>query len=335
MTAWREKYLSSPKIALISLLALEGFALMLFYFAVQSIRATLASGSHAWVDMQEILFLIGSTVLFLFALCLGVFLFIRTFQDLHLSQVREEFMNAISHDLKTPLTLVQLYGETLLYQEDLSEEDRKTYSRIIVRQSKKLTHLIEQVLDLSRIERAHKRYCFQEGDLAPVVAETVEDYVEHLHQQGFSVETKLTHQVPHVRFDRKAVSQAVMNLLDNARKYSSDRKSIAVRLFSDEDQVIFEVVDHGIGIPKELQKEVFQPFFRIYPSNGHPLRRGHGLGLFLVRHIMHAHGGKIEVNSDGERGSRFRLVFPVAGRSAASPFSLMSPQNALRSWGGS
>ena len=108
MTAWREKYLSSPKIALISLLALEGFTLMLFYFAVQSIRGTLASGSHAWVDMQEILFLIGSTVLFLFALCLGVFLFIRTFQDLHLSQVREEFMNAISHDLKTPLTLVQL-----------------------------------------------------------------------------------------------------------------------------------------------------------------------------------------------------------------------------------
>jgi len=264
-----------------------------------------------------------------------VFLFVRTVQDLHLSQVREDFMNAISHDLKTPLTLVQLYGETLLYQGDLSEEDRKTYSRIVVRQSKRLTHLIEQVLDLSRIERAHKRYCFQEGDLAPVVTETVEDYVEHLHQQGFSVDTKLTHQVPHVRFDRKAVSQAVMNLLDNARKYSSDRKSIAVRLWSEEDQVIFEVEDHGIGIPKELQKEVFQPFFRVYPSNGHPMRRGHGLGLFLVWHIMHAHGGKIEVISDGERGSRFRLVFPVAGRSGVSPFSFMSLQNALRSWGGS
>ncbi len=330
MTAWREKYLSSPIITLISLLALEGLILMLFYFAVQSIRDTIVSGSHAWVDVQDIVFLIGSSVLFLFALYLGVFLFVRTFQDLRLSQVREDFMNAVSHDLKTPLTLVQLYGETLLYQEDLSEEDRKTYSRIIVRQSKRLTHLIEQVLDLSRIERAHKRYCFQEGDLAPVVTETVEDYVEHLHQQGFSVETKLTHQVPHVRFDRKAVSQAVMNLLDNARKYSGDRKSIAVRLWSEEDQVIFEVEDHGIGIPKELQKEVFQPFFRVYPSNGRPMRKGHGLGLFLVWHIMHAHGGKIEVNSDGKRGSRFRLVFPVAGRSEVSLFSFMSLQNALR-----
>ena len=116
--------------------------------------------------------------------------------------------------------------------------------------------------------------------MAPVVTETVEDYVEHLHQQGFSVETKLTHQVPHVRFDRRAVSQAVMNLLDNARKYSSDRKSIAVRLWSEEDKVIFEVEDHGIGIPKELQKEVFQPFFRVSPSNGRPMGRGHGFGSF-------------------------------------------------------
>ena len=80
MTAWREKYLSSPKIALISLLALEGLTLMLFYFAVQSIRATIVSGSHAWIDIQEILFLIGSTVLFLFALYLGIFLFVRTFR---------------------------------------------------------------------------------------------------------------------------------------------------------------------------------------------------------------------------------------------------------------
>lgn len=335
MTVWREKYLSSPKSALIALLALEGLILMLFYFSLQSIRGTIVNGSHAWIDIQEILFLIGSTVLFLFALYLGVFLFVRTFRDLQLSQVREDFMNAISHDLKTPLTLVQLYGETLLSQGDLSEEDRKTYSRIIIRQSRRLTHLIEQVLDLSRIERSHKRYCFQEGDLAPVVAETVEDYVEYLQQEGFCVETKLTQQMPHVRFDRNAVSQAVTNLLDNARKYSGDPKSIAVRLWSEEDQVILEVEDHGIGIPKEVQKEVFQPFFRVYPSNGHPMKRGHGLGLFLVGHIMHAHGGKIEVSSDRERGSRFRLVFPVAGRSAVSPFSFLSLPNTLRSRGGS
>jgi len=334
MTTWRQRYLNSPRITLILLLALEGLTLMLFYLAVQSVRGyvTIVHDSRAWADLQEILLLIGSTALFLCALGLGVFLLVRTLQDLQIRQVREDFMNAVSHDLKAPLTLMQLYGETLLYHGDLSEEDRRTYSQIIVRQSKRLTHLIDQVLDLSRIEKAHKRYCLQEGDLAPVVAQTVEDYGEHLRHQGFSVGTDIAHHVPHVRFDENAVSQAVMNLLDNARKYSRDSKSIAVRLWSEDDQVIFEVEDHGIGIPKELQKEVFQPFYRVNPSNGSLMRRGHGLGLFLVWHIMHAHGGKIEVKSGRERGSRFRLVFPVMERSAPSPFSMMSLQNTLRKW---
>ncbi len=334
MTTWRQDYFSSPKITLILLLALEGLTLTFFYFVVQSIRSyvTIVNESHQWASIHEVSWLIGSIALFVCALTVGVFLLVRTFRDLQMRQVREDFMNAVSHDLKTPLTLMQLYGETLLYHDDLSEDDRRTYSRIIVRQSKRLTNLIDQVLDLSRIEKAHKRYCLQEGDLAPVVVQTVEDYGEHLRQQGFSVETDITHHVPQVRFDENAVSQAVINLLDNARKYSRDSKSIAVRLWSEDDQVIFEVEDHGIGIPKELQKEVFQPFYRV-SSNGSSRRRGHGLGLFLVWHTMHAHGGKIEVKSGRERGSRFRLVFPVMEKSAPRPFSVLSPQNTLRNWG--
>ncbi|MCZ6878034.1 MAG: HAMP domain-containing sensor histidine kinase [Acidobacteria bacterium] len=334
MTTWRQDYFSSPKIALILLLALEGLTLTFFYFVIQSVRSyvTLVNNSQEWASVYEVSLLIGSVTLFVCALTVGIFLLVRTFRDLQMRQVREEFMNAVSHDLKTPLTLMQLYGETLLYHDDLSEDDRRTYSRIIVRQSKRLTNLIDQVLDLSRIEKAHKSYCLQEGDLAPVVVQTVEDYGEHLRQQGFSVEMDITHHVPQVRFDENAVSQAVMNLLDNARKYSRDSKSIAVRLWSENDQVIVEVQDHGIGIPKEVQKEVFQPFYRV-SSNGSSMKRGHGLGLFLVWHTMHAHGGKIEVKSGRERGSRFRLVFPVMGKSAPSPFSGLSLHNTLRIWG--
>ncbi len=337
MTTWRQDYRSSPKITLILLLAFEGLTLTLFYFEVQSIRdfVTILNDSHKTASLHEVLVLIGFTALFVCALTVGGFLLVRAFQDLQMRQVREDFMNAVSHDLKTPLTLMQLYGETLLYHGDLSEEDRRTYSHIIVRQSKRLTYLIDQVLDLSRIEKAHKWYCLQEGDLAPVVAQAVEDYGQHLLQQGFSVETDIPHHVPHVRFDGNAVSQAITNLLDNARKYSPDSKSIAVRLWSEDDQVFVEVEDHGIGIPKELLKEVLQPFYRVNPSNGGPMRRGHGLGLFLVGHIMHAHGGNIEVKSGRERGSRFRLVFPVMKRSVPSPFSISSLQNRLRKWGDS
>jgi signal transduction histidine kinase len=148
MTAWRQDYLSSPKIALILLLTLEGLTLMFLYLAVQSIRGyvTIVNASHEWASVHEVSLLIGSIALFVCALTVGVFLFVRTFRDLQMRQMREEFMNAVSHDLKTPLTLMQLYGETLLYHQDLSEEDRKTYSQIIVRQSKRLTNLIDQVL---------------------------------------------------------------------------------------------------------------------------------------------------------------------------------------------
>ncbi len=323
--SWRI-YIYSPKITLTLLLALEALTLVLFYFTVQSITGYVAitSDSYPGFESREFLSLLGSAALFLCALSLGVFLLVRTFRELQQSQAKEEFMNAVSHDLKTPLTLMQLYGETLLYQEVLSEEERKLYANIIIRQSKRLTHLIDQVLDFSRIDKAHKGYCLQEGDLAPAVEETVKNYVPYLHQQGFSVDVDVAPHVPRVQFDRDAVSKAVINLLDNARKYSSEAKSIAVRLWSESDKVIFEVRDHGIGIPQYLQKKVFEPFYRVNPVTTHPTTRGHGLGLFLVGHVMEAHGGKIEVRSDKHWGSRFQLVFPTAKTAAQRRFSFDS-----------
>ncbi len=323
MSTLRPAYTYSLKTTLALLLALEALTLVLFYSTVQSITGyvAIASDSHPGFESREFLPLLGSAALFLCALSLGIFLLVRTLRDLQQSHAREDFMNAVSHDLKTPLTLMQLYGETLLYQGVLSEEERKMYANIIVRQSKKLTHLIDQVLDLSRIDKAHKWYCLQEGDLAPAVEETLKDYVPYLHQQGFSVAVDVAPGVPRVQFDRDAISKAVINLLDNARKYSGEPKSIAVRLWSEGDKVIFEVQDHGIGIPQDVQKRVFEPFYRVTPVTGHLATRGHGLGLFLVGHIMEAHGGTIEVRSDGQLGSRFQLVFPAAKTPAQSRFS--------------
>ena len=332
MTLLRKTFTYSPGITLTKLLALEGLTLVLFYFTVQSITGyvAIASDSHPGFESRDVLSLLGSAALFLCALSLGVFLLVRTFRELQQSRARENFMNAVSHDLKTPLTLMQLYGETLLYQEVLSEEERKLYANILIRQSKKLTHLIDQVLDLSRIDKAHKWYCLQEGDLAPIVGETVKDYVPYLHQQGFSVEVDVAPHLPRVQFDRDAISKAVTNLLDNARKYSGEPKSIAVRLWSESDKVIFEVQDHGIGIPKDLHRRVFEPFYRVNPVTSHPTKRGHGLGLFLVGHIMQAHGGKIEVRSDKQWGSSFQLVFPIAETAAQPRFSFDSFQEQFR-----
>jgi two-component system phosphate regulon sensor histidine kinase PhoR len=115
--------------------------------------------------------------------------------------------------------------------------------------------------------------------------------------------------MPPARFDAAAVSQALVNLLDNAVKYSGDRREIAVRLFARGATVVVEVEDHGIGIPESDQSRIFERFYRV--QNGHG-KGGYGLGLHLVSHVMAAHGGKAELESEPGRGSRFRLVFPVA-----------------------
>jgi two-component system phosphate regulon sensor histidine kinase PhoR len=141
-----------------------------------------------------------------------------------------------------------------------------------------------------------------------VVSRTVETYEQYLTRLGYSVEMQLAAALPPVRFDADAISQALVNLLDNAAKYSGDSKSIAVRSYASSGCAILEVEDHGIGIPREEQEKIFQRFYRV----GNAVAKGgYGLGLYLVRHTMNAHNGRVELDSEPQRGSRFRLIFPV------------------------
>jgi signal transduction histidine kinase len=195
----------------------------------------------------------------------------------------------------------------LLEGGDFPEPERRNYYQVITRESERLTRLIEKVLDFSRVDRGRKEYRLDEGDLAATIAGAVEVYGEYLKRRGFSIETDLAQSLPMVRFDSEAISQAVLNLLDNATKYSAESKFVGIRLRAEEDQAIFEVEDHGIGIPADEREKLFQQFYRVPGSAG---KGGYGLGLFLVKHIMDAHGGRIEVESEAGRGSRFRLIFP-------------------------
>ncbi len=252
----------------------------------------------------------GAIVLVLSVLALGVILLIRdVVRETRVNQLRAEFVSGVSHELRTPLTLIRLYGETLLESGNFAEEERRGFYRIITRESQRLTHLIEKVLTFSRIERGEKQYRLQQGDLATSVARTVEAYEQYLERRGFTVEVRLDAQLPPVRFDPDGVSQAVVNLLDNAVKYSGDSKYVGVRLSAGDGKVIFEVEDRGIGIPRSEQEKVFERFYR---SSNAEAKGGYGLGLFMVRHIMEAHGGSVDLDSEQGRGSRFRLIFPVA-----------------------
>jgi ligand-binding sensor domain-containing protein/signal transduction histidine kinase len=233
-------------------------------------------------------------------------------------QRQADFVSGVSHALKTPLTLIRLYGETLHHDEEFSVDDRRSYSEIITRESERLTRLIERVLDFSRVDRGEKRYQLEPGNLAAVVRRALDIVGAHLKRQGFEVEVAIEPRLPPVRFDPDAVLDAVLNLVDNAAKYSGETRYVAIRLRADGTRIVCEVEDRGVGIPAAEREHLFQKFHRGRDAAG---KGGYGLGLFLVKHIMDAHGGAIEVESDLGRGSRFRLIFPASSAAPPAPLS--------------
>lgn len=280
----------------------------LFPFWELSLTAAPA-GPGSPSPVRDVAVFAGSTVLVLCVLGLGVLLLLRDVsRETQLNRLRSDFVSGVSHELKTPLTLIRLYTETLLDEEQFRREERKGFYQIILRESERLTHLIERALDFSRVDRREKQYHLEEGDLAPFIAQTVQVYGDYLKRRGFTVETSLANSLPSVGFDPDAVAQAVVNLLDNAAKYSGDSKFVGVRLMAEDSAVVFEVEDHGIGVSADEHEKIFQQFYRSQTRSG---KGGYGLGLFLVKHIMDAHGGRVEVESEAGRGSRFRLVFPA------------------------
>jgi signal transduction histidine kinase len=277
----------------------------LFPFWDLALPAPAASSASSGLALQA-----ATTALVLCLLLMGVILLLRDLsRDARLNQVRSDFVGAVSHELKTPVTVIRLYGETLLEDDNFSPAERRGFYEIITRESDRLTQLIDKVLAFSKIDRGEKQYHLQPGDLAPVVERTVETYRQYLQRRGYAVETELAAELPPVRIDADAVSQALVNLLDNAAKYSGENKSIAVRTYASNGCAVLEVEDHGIGIPRDQQEKIFERFYRV----GNAVAKGgYGLGLYLVRHTMEAHSGKVELESEPQQGSRFRLIFPEA-----------------------
>jgi len=251
-----------------------------------------------------------ATALVLSVLGTGVlFLYRDASREVRLARARSDLVSGISHDLKTPLTLIRLYGETLLKKSDFAEEERRKAHEIIVRESDRLGHLVENVLLFARMGAEGNPYDLQEGDLAQCLSRTVESYGRYCTQRGFRFEANIEPDLPDVRHDCTAVSQALVNLIENAVKYSRESKYIDIRVYRDASTVLVEVEDHGIGIdPVEVQR-VFEPFYRSSEGQG---KGGYGLGLFVVRHIMEAHAGEVQISGVVGKGSLVRLVFPAA-----------------------
>jgi signal transduction histidine kinase len=232
-------------------------------------------------------------------------------REIALAKIKSDFVSNVSHELRTPLALIRLYAETLEMGRLKTPEKYHEYYQIIRKDSERLSSLINNILDFSRIEAGRKEYDFRETDMRELVCNTMESYRYQIEQQGFTLEENID-PVPPMKVDREAVTRSLVNLVNNALKYSQDQKYIGVNLYRDNGSVKLEVIDHGIGIPKMEQPKIFEKFYRV----GDPLvhnTKGSGLGLSLVQHIVHAHGGAVQVESTPGRGSKFTISIPVPG----------------------
>jgi signal transduction histidine kinase len=247
----------------------------------------------------------------------GIFLTYRNIsKEMALARLKSDFVSNVSHELRTPLSLIRLYAETLELGRLTSPEKYHEYYQIIRKESERLTALINNILDFSRIEAGRKEYEFRETDLKELVCNTLETYRYQIEQHGFTFEENIE-PVPPLSVDREAMARSLVNLVNNALKYSQDQKYIGVNLYRANGAVKLEVIDHGIGIPAQEQGKIFEKFYRV----GDPLvhnTKGSGLGLSLVRHIVQAHGGEVAVDSVPGRGSKFTIVLPVQAKENGS-----------------
>ncbi len=231
-------------------------------------------------------------------------------KEMDLAKTKSDFVSNVSHELRTPLALIRLYAETLELGRISSPEKQQEYYCTIRKESERLTALINNILDFSRIEAGRKEYDFRETNLPELVRTTLESYRYQIEQHGFKFEENIAEDIPPMVVDREAIARSLVNLVNNAIKYSASERYLAVNLRRSNGSVKLEVVDHGIGIPRSEQPKIFDKLYRVCDPLVHNTK-GSGLGLCLVRHIAQAHGGEVAVESTPGKGSKFSLVLPV------------------------
>lgn len=256
-------------------------------------------------------------------------------RQLALARQKTDFVSNVSHELKTPLTSIRMFSELLAEEKVHDAPRRRQFLGILTAETARLTRLINNVLDFSRLERGEQKYRFAECDLGRLARETIEAYRPHLESNGFKLDCRLTAETMLVQGDPDALAQVLVNLVSNAEKYSGERKEILVqsRVISPSsptpgagapppasaaggDRVEIQILDRGVGVPRDCEDRIFEQFYRAHDSLASGIQ-GSGLGLTLARQIARAHGGDVVFAPREGGGSCFILALP--GIRAATP----------------
>ncbi len=249
-------------------------------------------------------------VVLLVVLAAGLVLVYRNIRyQVRLSEAKSEFVSNVSHEIRTPLSLISMYAETLEMNR-VPESKKQEYYAIISKETARLSGIVNRILNFSKMDANKKVYSRAIIDLNQLCKEVLDAYAGHLQEKGFEVEFSPSSEAGTIEGDRESIGEAFLNLVDNAMKYSSDARTIHVRTGQRETNTYVEVEDHGIGIPRAYQKDIFEQFYRAPMGNVHQTK-GSGLGLTIVKKTMEAHRGRVEVESALDKGSKFRLIFPT------------------------
>jgi signal transduction histidine kinase len=243
-------------------------------------------------------------------------------------KLRGALVANVSHELRTPLSMIRLGAETLKRGASrLPEKQRHEIEDSILREVLHLSHMVENVLDVARMQNSSSKVlAFTPVYPRDLLTSLVSTYESWVRSRGFDVTLHIDDAIDEQSWDREAVSRAVLNLIDNAIKYSRDEdKIIDVVLRQTEDEVVIEVNDRGIGINADDLTHIFEPYYRAQFSDTQT-RRGAGLGLTLVQQIIASHGGTIEVESKPGAGSTFRLLFPRPQSQKTTALAQLAPQ---------
>ncbi len=288
------------------------------------VRVSLASPEILYARQRQRTWLFGALILgSVVAAMLGLFAAWRSFRrEQQLNEQKSNFVSSVSHELRAPIASVRLMAENLERGKVPEPVRQGEYFRFIVQECRRLSSLIENVLDFSRIEQGRKQYEFEPTDLIALVDTTVKLMEPYAAEKGVHLEFNSALRAPHaaLTLDGRAIQQALVNLIDNAVKHSTKGETVAVgvevrNLDHSHSSILHPllalwVADHGPGIPRGEHEKIFERFYRL----GSELRRetqGVGIGLSVVKHIVEAHGGRVRVKSDVGKGSRFTIELPL------------------------
>jgi two-component system phosphate regulon sensor histidine kinase PhoR len=237
-----------------------------------------------------------------------VWVFVR--REASLSRLQSDFVSKVSHELKTPLTSIRLFSETLALRRGDASAEQKCIEGL-ERETTRLQELIDRLLDWGRMESGRREYVIRETDLKSILDNALDAFETYRQRRSVELSVAMPRESLRVRADRGAVSDALLNLLTNAYKYGGDPVKVSVSVEEQERFVKVKVTDNGAGIPAQEHKNIFQKFYRVDDRLSRE-REGSGLGLAIVKHVMRAHKGRVELESHPGRGSSFCLVLPRA-----------------------